>query len=353
MINKLSIKGFKGLREINLPKLTKITLLGGRNNVGKTSLLEALFMFFDRLNPQMILRQYAQRGVGVVPLEPDTTLAPVFFNYDTARQIVISVSMDNIEETMELKFNPNYAPPILHSRAKDSRQIETDQRPLPSYSLDVTFHKTGTRKQIYHFWVGPEGVGIHTDSHPSRSPQVIFLTARAHSSAKEDAERFGKLDILGKQDRILKCLKIIEPELKALSSITLPGGTSLVHGDIGLTRKIPLAYMGEGMSRLLSIILGVANSNILLIDEFENGFHYSVMTKVWEAIGEAALEFDCQVIGTTHSYECLQAAFKAFKGQMEQNFTFVRLDKIDDRLVAKTFDFDLLKAAIDSNMEVR
>ena len=56
MISKLSLKGFKGFEQLDIPSLSRITLLGGRNNVGKTSILEALFMFHDRLNPQMILR---------------------------------------------------------------------------------------------------------------------------------------------------------------------------------------------------------------------------------------------------------------------------------------------------------
>jgi hypothetical protein len=353
MISRLHVKGFKGFDRFDLPKLSRVTLLGGRNNVGKTSLLEALFMFFDRLNPQMILRQYAQRGVSVVPLEPETTLAPVFFNYEMTEPIVISVWFGKVEETMTLKFNPKYDRPIVHAPAKDARQIETDQRPLPSYALDVTFHRTGSIKQTYHFWTGPEGVGLHIDNASRNTKRVILLGSRAYPNVSEDAERFGKIDIVGKLDKILECLKIIEPKLKGLSSIALPGGSSLVHGDIGLSRKIPLAYMGEGTSRLLSIILGVANSDLLLIDELENGFHYSVMTQVWESIGQAAREFNCQIIGTTHSYECLQAAYKAFAGELEQDFTYVRIDRINDRAIAKVFDFDSLRTAIDSNMEVR
>ena len=63
MINALTISGFKGFTELELPHLSRITLLGGRNNAGKTSVLEALFTLFDRLNPQMMLRQYAWRNV--------------------------------------------------------------------------------------------------------------------------------------------------------------------------------------------------------------------------------------------------------------------------------------------------
>ena len=58
MINSLSIRNFKGLDKFDLQDISRINLLGGKNNAGKTTILEALFMFYDRLNPNMILRQY-------------------------------------------------------------------------------------------------------------------------------------------------------------------------------------------------------------------------------------------------------------------------------------------------------
>ncbi|MDI6791627.1 MAG: AAA family ATPase [bacterium] len=122
-----------------------------------------------------------------------------------------------------------------------------------------------------------------------------------------------------------------------------------------LTRKIPVAYMGEGVSRLLSIILAIATSGdgIVIIDECENGIHYSAMPKIWEAIALAARENNCQVIGTTHSYECLEAAYNGISGDLANDFSYIRIDRTKDKITAKYFDHDLLKVAIDTNMEVR
>jgi AAA15 family ATPase/GTPase len=55
MITGIEIKGFKGLEHLFIPRLSRINLVGGKNNAGKTSLLEAVFLFFDRMNPQMII----------------------------------------------------------------------------------------------------------------------------------------------------------------------------------------------------------------------------------------------------------------------------------------------------------
>ena len=108
MINALKISGFKGFVELDLPHLSRITLLGGRNNAGKTSVLEALFTLFDRLNPQMMLRQYAWRNVETLPLDPASVWSPFFHGYDLAHDIRMHALINGRPERMTLHFNPKY-----------------------------------------------------------------------------------------------------------------------------------------------------------------------------------------------------------------------------------------------------
>jgi AAA15 family ATPase/GTPase len=357
MITGLEIKGFKRFKHLSISQLSRTTLVGGRNNVGKTSLLEAIFLFFDRINPQMVTNQYSRRGVSILPLEPETMWSPIFNNYRMKQGIDISVTYGNITETMKITFNPNYLPSLVQAdkagTSSQHLQIKTDQKPTPSYALDIVY-KTNGIKGTSHLTVGIEGIGLHVDKMGATETQAIVISSRQIVPPNEDAERYGKLDIVGEEDDILEFLRIIEPNLKTLSSVTI-GNISMVHGDIGLQRKIPVPYMGEGVSKLLSIILAIANTKggIVLIDEFENGFHYSVMQKIWEGIGKAAKKYDCQVIATTHSYECLEAAYNGFSGDLEKDFTYLRLDSVGDETKAKIFDYKMLKVAIESNMEVR
>ncbi len=357
MITKLEIKGFKGFKHFSIPKLTRITLVGGKNNSGKTSLLEAVFLFFDRMNPQMLTNQFARRGVSILPLEPETMWAPIFHDYEMEKVISISVTSNNSTEIMTITFNPSYTPSLVRARTTDQGgrllQISTDQKPTPSYALDIAYIMNGT-KAISHLLIGAEGLGLHVDNSKIKKESAIFIATRGLTNPNEDAERFGRLDIVGKQDEVVKFLRIIEPNLKTLSSISI-GNMSLLHGDIGLKRKIPVSYMGEGVSKLLSIILAIANAKdgIVLIDEFENGLHYSVMQKIWEAIGKASREFNCQVIATSHSYECLESAYNGLSGDRQKDFSYLRIDKVDNEIKTKIFDFEMLKVAIDTNSEVR
>ena len=45
---ELSIQGFRGIKNLSISKLGRVTLLTGRNSVGKTAVLEAVAVFAAR-----------------------------------------------------------------------------------------------------------------------------------------------------------------------------------------------------------------------------------------------------------------------------------------------------------------
>ncbi|GEM_PF-963621 len=359
MINALTISGFKGFAELDLPQLSGITLLGGRNNAGKTSVLEALFTLFDRLNPQMMLRQYAWRNVDTLPLDPASVWSPFFYGYDLSRDIRMHAIINGYHERMTLHFNPNFSqqaiaaePPLLGSRTP---LIQTAAAAGTTASLDIRYQTESVPEQLSHITLRGNTLQYTAENLDIFSPHLVaIIGTRIPESQNELATRFGQLDVVGRQDVVVDFLRIMEPDLKSLTVIAT-GSLSMVYGDVGLRRKIPISYMGDGMFRLLTIITYMATlpGGILLIDEVENGIHHSVMAQVWAAIARASREFDCQVIATSHSYECLQAAVQGLEGESEQDFSYIRLDKKAGNVTAKRFDYALLEAALASNLEVR
>jgi hypothetical protein len=172
----------------------------------------------------------------------------------------------------------------------------------------------------------------------------------------EDAGRYGELDALGKADRVLNFMKDFFPALRSLSVIPTPGAKSLIHADVGLARKTVAGCVGDGFSRLLSIYLAMARAQngVVLIDEIGGGVHYKALVRLWKGILQAAREFRCQVIATTHSYETIEAAREAMsEGLFAEDFAYVRLEKGDKGVVAKTYPFPVLDAALERNWEVR
>ena len=129
----------------------------------------------------------------------------------------------------------------------------------------------------------------------------------------------------------------------------------MINGDIGIKELIPIPFMGEGTVRLLSILLAIydASNGIVLVDEIENGLHHTAMTKVWEAIATAARQSNTQIFATTHSWECVVAAHKAFTESKNYDFFYHRFDMTNDEIKEVTYDQRKLETAIRTGLEIR
>jgi AAA15 family ATPase/GTPase len=357
MIKSVEINNFKGLSNFHLNNLSHINLFGGKNNVGKTTFLEALFMFYDRLNPDMILRQFNWRGVNQLPLTPEALFAPIFKNFDLSTRISIRITNRNgSTESLIISFNENENR-VIRMEGNDGQIRTGDNNIVALASLSIKYRKNEGREQIANLIIEQNGLGMEliNVSKPERS--AAFLASKSHASPNENAIRFGELDVKGQAQPIVEYLKIIEPDLKGLSSIALPNGTSMLYGDIGIGHKIPITYMGDGISRLLTILLAIVTqkNGLVFIDEIENGLHYSVLDKIWGIIGTAAKEFNCQIFATTHSYECLNAAVNGLPSEMRNDFKYFRFEKNNEsrRIIPKEFEYEVLQAAVERGWEVR
>jgi AAA15 family ATPase/GTPase len=118
---------------------------------------------------------------------------------------------------------------------------------------------------------------------------------------------------------------------------------------------VPLSLMGEGMERYLSFVLAMlqAENGTVLIDEIENGFHHTILDKVWSNLAKLARKYNVQLIATTHSHECIKAAHESFKQDKEYDFILHRLDRAGERIEDVTYDKETLEAAFKSDMEIR
>jgi hypothetical protein len=77
------------------------------------------------------------------------------------------------------------------------------------------------------------------------------------------------------------------------------------------------------------------------------------MRPLWEGIGLAADLFNTQVIATTHSLECVTAAYEAFSMRKSFDLTLHHLDRTDGAVRAIAYDQESLEGALSIPMEVR
>ena len=92
---------------------------------------------------------------------------------------------------------------------------------------------------------------------------------------------------------------------------------------------------------------------LLLFEEPEAFLHPTQQERLNAGLQSLGTEEDHQVIATTHSNECLQAACSAFDGLFEPEFRYIRLERIGEEIKAKTFTHEMLETALESDLEVR
>ena len=126
----------------------------------------------------------------------------------------------------------------------------------------------------------------------------------------------------------------------------------------GKDRPEPLSNLGEGMNRAFALAIGLirAPNGVLLVDEVENGLHYSVQADLWRLIFETAEKFDVQVFATTHSYDYVQAfeqVAQDYESLESMLVSLRRREEDPEDIVAVLSDRDELGTVVEENIEVR
>jgi hypothetical protein len=359
VIQEFHVQNYKKFNDLKVPGLKRLSLIGGMNNVGKTSLLEAMMLLFDRKNPGMLIQPLVWRGLSRLG-SPVSPFASSFYRFDTSRPISVEASDGTRSWRTEIALDPRsrylrvYATPEPgDSRAAAVKRMEED----PGQSvLKVHYFQDGEDLGEAEL-VGRRGQ-LDLDMEHVRKPLEPYAWAYLAPSllpgTQKMAEIYSALELQGEAELVIEILRVIEPKLTSLTTVAAEGMASLFV-EVGLGRKVPVPLLGDGTNRLLSLLLGLAQARhgILFVDEFDSGLHYSVLRGLWKKLEVAATHFDCQVIATTHSYGLLQAAVDGFGADADPEFTYLRLQDSSGEIIATRYAFQELSTAIREGWEVR
>ena len=350
MFKNLRIRNFRAFEDLEISQLGRINLVTGKNNSGKTSLLEALFLLCGTGNSEIALRINAIRGIDAVKGSATTAaqmfLKPLFKNFD-------------MKSSVDIKGHHTAFGPLSLNIALE--QPETIQLPfdISSRALEVEFSNESTLK--FSFKKGDQKAeesrirltsgGIQIDQPVSNPPFYAVLLSSRTGQLQEDAQRLGKLRQQKRGELVENALRIVEPRLQSVE-VNSASGVPMIWGDVGLSELVPLPMMGEGMTRIARLVLAISDApgGVVLVDEVENGLHHSALSKVWGAIDEAARQFNTQVVASTHSFECMEAAHQSLGAE---DFLVHRLEDIDGAIRCVTLGPDEIEATIKYNLEMR
>ena len=158
-----------------------------------------------------------------------------------------------------------------------------------------------------------------------------------------------------KKNLLVDTMKNFDSNISDVNMI-LDNGSPYIYVTLNSGKHIPISYMGDGINKAVEILVDILNlsNGILLIDEVENGFHYSLYQSLMKVFCQTALDVHCQIILTSHNRDFIEATLSA----MEQlgwlkDLSYQRLGFYKEQRKAFLFSGDSLFSAFESNMEMR
>lgn len=326
MLTKLEIENFRCFRALTVEPLKRINLICGKNNSGKTTLLEALCTLsnvgygliglLEQVRPSLKNVEPNRAGAKI-----DANIPWLFYNKKDEHSAI------KVTGWMETT-------PILREIWKQARE--------GPYAA----HERSGWSTIGH------GQWWATNAVEAGCKIAVFSTQS--SSPEQDAWNFSRVSRKQRKDRIIAMMNQIEPRLREISpEQETSGAQPILYANVGLPEMIPVTHLGQGCGRLINIYAQILaeDANVLLIDEVENGLHYSVLQKVWEGLAAAVRETGVQIFATTHSWECILAANAAILD--DADFQVIRLDRVGDEIKPTIMDKETISTAKEFDMEMR
>ena len=358
LMDSFEVENFRSLKHLKLEKLARVNLLVGKNNSGKTSVLEAIYALTRIEVADWFSLLENNRGIDY----PDQDFSSLFYKFSAKNLVQVSASYSDINGKHEdFSFKLELLVEAARSRRKERR------------NLDVSI-VTGTSKKAHKFALIAatdeyeeaeySAISKGAESFLEKGiPENIELRHRAdflttEINLEQLSEHLSDL-ILNKEDNsLLSTMRRVEKRIVSFALDT----KGQVYFNLGeeFNRLFPINLMGEGVQRLLCVVASVAvtSGGIVLIDEIDNGLHYSALRILWKGILQAAREYDVQVFATTHSAEALRHLTWVL--DEEENiqyrddvaaYTLIRAD--DDTVRSYRHDYGQLEYALEHGIEVR
>ena len=364
MIQSLKIRNFKNLSGLNIPKLSRINLISGKNNVGKSSLLEAIGVYID---DSELLNVVEERGEYPKYINRDTNylksneeaIASIFANRNT------SVTSDNI---IEISDNED----ILLLRFVYYTELETEENGNIVRKAIVLDSKDDLVTEEAHLALEIVRQGKNKALIPlerrldrirfGRTKRMDFTPVIRINPEFNDNIFIGKLwdnvTLTEKEEYVIKALQIIDSKVESLAFLeeTPHTGRYPVVKVSGVNKRLPLRSMGDGINHILSIILALVNceNGCLLIDEIDNGLHYTVQKQLWSIIFKLAIKLNVQIFATTHSSDCISSFGSVLKEEANiAEGRYIRLENKQGSIIYTEYNLDELKIVAAQNIEIR
>lgn len=341
--NEIEISNFRGFDHIKIAHLTKLNVFVGANNVGKSSILEAVFMLSGMSNPIMPARINYWRAASANSMNSTRYL---FHNIDLNNRPMLLARLNSYVRRLAFyPFRQSTADP-----SSDDTSMSSDVKQL---NFDFDTKEEGDFSYHASLFADSNGILQQTvDANYKESLSCLFIPADKNDS--NATNNFATLVKRNKKQLVIDALKEFDPNIESIEA--LPDGLYLAMK--GMHELLPISMAGDGARRVINIISSIASEdyNIVMIDEFDNGLHYTTHKLMWKVLLKFIEKRDIQLFVTTHNLECLQSLEAVLQDDEKlQNLANVyNIAKTQlEGFQAYRYSFDELKEAVNNEIEIR
>ena len=351
-IKNIEISSFRGIDHLKVDDFSRVNVFLGQNNSGKTTVLEAIAMLMSMSNPDI---PQAINAVRARKSFSNFIAVQYFFsNLDVSTLPEVKAELSD-GSSRHLALSLSYVFDELAEPQKEPQQ----QMGAVKYvnTLEMNFDVTnGASNQSYQSWlrVNSQGLVVNrkvADGYlESKRAWLTPSDLMTNNLANDLAELFKR----NRKDTILALLKLFDTRINGIEILT----DDIYIGYEGMSQMLSVSMMGDGLRRYLSIVASAANPliDILLIDEIDNGLHYSVYKNLWRALFALAEASNKQLFVTTHSKETLYYLNEELQNAPEYK-TGMRLYTLEKTLKkghqAYMLTHEGLRGACENDVEIR
>jgi AAA15 family ATPase/GTPase len=354
MLKSIKIKNFRGIKQLSFSQLQQINLFVGDNATGKTAVLDAIYILINPGNPQLPLKINDWRNLNL--LTP-AYWRSLFFDFNPDNEIKLEAYNG---EKRVVKIKPKIAQntsvstspalqDVANGQFKASSEIEQELN-----GLEIDFK---INKQNYHASIESKSLqSAKFNGSSDYQPTLQGHYFNNHTYAQE-SNLAAKFDIVNQEIGKEKIINFLTKFKNGIEDIELDRFNKLLVKDASFgDKRVHLNTYGDGMIRGLHMILNILakKAGVTLIDEVENGLHWSKQEILWKFIHALVTENNQQLFITTHSKEMVKHLYDV---AVRENFTELikvyRLQAVDNALKSVAYNQEQLKFAITQGEEFR
>lgn len=372
MLDSLLVKNFRLFKELKIPELRRVNLVVGRNNSGKSALLEAVELYASQASLKVLADLITKRqetwSAQIAGEKNDPNpLRHLFYGHQLPAVNERGIVIGPIQQAdQQLKLHVG-AYQLLEEEGV-LRRVPTEQfmtpmlGDLPAVELSLIATENGKTRRLLELNRNPlEAATLYrktTNLLPTEPKMITQIVPARNMTEEKLAELWDAINLTGLDEEVIAGLQLLERNIIGIAFVedrVLRGSRLPIVRMSHSTEPLPLKSMGDGILRLFHITIALVNARngIVLIDEIENGLHWSVQAKVWEMIFQLAEKLNVQVFASTHSRDCIKG-FEAVWQKYEALGCFFRLNSVATRSTTVTmYSCETLSDALETDVEVR